>query len=108
MGASPGPRRPTAIGTPTRSDPSGTLDTTGTPSAGGLGYHGFTILLERPGQADEMLAAYRGTVAPPGVDPRPYRIDTGRSIERVLLDTGRAMLTPIEVAAVKGNLAAAP
>jgi hypothetical protein len=82
--------------------------TTGTPPEGGLGYHGFTLLLSRPGQAEETLVAYRGTVAPPGVGPRPYRIDTGRTVERLLLDSGRSVLAPPEVAAVEADLATAP
>jgi len=82
--------------------------TTGTPPEGGLGYHGFTLLLSRPGKADETLVAYRGTVAPPGVDPRPYRIDAPRTVERLLLDAGRSILTPVEVAAVEADLATGP
>jgi hypothetical protein len=82
--------------------------TTGTPSAGGLGYHGFTLLLDRPGKPAEALVAYRGTVASPGVDARPYRIDAGRTVERLLLEAGRSILTPIEVAAVEADLAAGP
>jgi len=82
--------------------------TAGTPPEGGLGYHGFTLLLGRPGEADETLVAYRGTVAPRGVDPRPYRIDAGRTVERLLLDSGRSILTPTEVAAVEADLATDP
>ena len=82
--------------------------TTGTPPEGGLGYHGFTLLLGRPGKADETLVAYRGLVAPPGVDPRPYRIDAGRTVERLLLHSGRSILTPTEVAAVEVDLATDP
>jgi predicted small lipoprotein YifL len=82
--------------------------TTGTPPEGGLGYHGFTLLLGRPGKADETLVAYRGIVAPPGVDPRPYRIDAGRTVERLLLHSGRSILTPTEVAAVEVDLATDP
>jgi hypothetical protein len=82
--------------------------TTGTPAAGGLGYHGFTLLLDRPGQTAKTLVAYRGTVAPPGVDRRPYRVDSDRTVERLLLEAGRPMLTPVEVAAVEADLAAGP
>ena len=81
---------------------------TGTPPQGGLGYHGFTILIRRPGQADETLVAYRGTVAPMGTGPRTYRIDDGRTVERLLLDFGRSTLNPTEVAAVEADFAAAP
>jgi len=76
----------------------------GTPPEGGLGYHGFTLVLRRAGQADETLIAFRATVAPPGVGPRPYRIDTERTVERLLLETGRATLTPAEIAVVEADL----
>lgn len=81
---------------------------TGTPPEGGLGYHGFGVVLRQPGRADETVVAYRSTVAPPGVDPRPYRSDPGRTVERLLLDTGRAMLTSAEIAAVEADLLASP
>jgi hypothetical protein len=76
----------------------------GTPPEGGLGYHGFTIVLRRTAQADETLVAYRAAIAPPGVGPRPYRIDTDRAVERLLLETGRATLTPAEIAVVEADL----
>jgi len=76
----------------------------GTPPEGGLGYHGFTLVLRRPGQADETLIAYRGTVSSPGAGARPYRADPGRTVERLLLETGRATLTPTEIAAVEADL----
>lgn len=79
----------------------------GTPAQGGLGYHGFTIVRSSPGQADEPLVAYRGTVAPQGAGPRTYRIDEGRTVERLLLDFGRSTLNPTEVAAVEADFAAA-
>jgi hypothetical protein len=78
--------------------------TTGNPPDGGLGYHGFTLVLRRPGQVDETLVAYQATVAPPGVGPRPYRVDPGRTVERLLLESGRSTLTPEEVAAVDAAL----
>jgi hypothetical protein len=80
----------------------------GLPSVGGLGYHGFTLLMIRPGATHETLVAYRGAVAPIGVDARPYRIDAGRTVEKLLLDAGRSILAPNEVAAVEADLAAAP
>jgi len=83
-------------------------NTTGTPPQGGLGYHGFTLLVDRPGQADETLVAYRGTVAAQGVGASTYRIDGGRTVERLLLETGRSTLAAHEVAAVEADLAAAP
>ena len=82
--------------------------TAGTPPQGGLGYHGFTIVRRSPGQADETLVAYRGTVAPLGSGTRTYRVDQGRTVERLLLDLGRSTLNPTEVAAVEGDFAAAP
>jgi len=81
---------------------------TGTPVEGGLGYHGFTLLLRRSEQADATLVAYRGIVAPQGVGPRSCWIDVGRAVERLLLDTGRPVLTPTEVAVVEADLAAVP
>ena len=81
---------------------------TGIPPEGGLGYHGFSLVFQRSGQADETLIAYRGTVAPLGAGPRAYRIDDGRSLERLLLDFGRSTLTPTEIAAVEADLAEAP
>lgn len=81
---------------------------TGVPPEGGLGYHGFSVVLPRPGRADETVVAYRSTVAPPGVGPRPHRSDPGRTVERLLLDTGRAMLTSAEIAAVEADLTASP
>jgi hypothetical protein len=79
---------------------------TGTPPQGGLGYHGFTLVVRRAGQADTTLVAYRGAVAPPGVGPRPYLADPGRTLERSLLDAGRSTLAPVEVAAVEADLVA--
>jgi len=82
--------------------------TTGTPPEGGLGYHGFTIVMHRAGQTDETLVAYRASVAPPGTGPRAYRADPGRTVERLLLDTGRAKLTAMEISVVGSDLTAAP
>lgn len=52
-------------------------ESTGSPPAGGLGYHGFTIM--RPGST---LVAYLGAVAPPGNGPRAMKADPMRSIQR--------------------------
>ncbi|HYO42695.1 MAG TPA: hypothetical protein VES19_05795 [Candidatus Limnocylindrales bacterium] len=79
---------------------------TGTPPQGGLGYHGFTLVIRRAGQPDTTLVAYRGAVAPPGVGPRPHLADPGRTLERSLLDAGRSTLAPVEVAAVEADLKA--
>ena len=78
----------------------------GTPPQGGLGYHGFVLVIRRAGQADQTLVAYHGTVAEPGAAPRPYRSDRGRTIERSLLDVGRSRLAATEIAAVEADLAA--
>lgn len=107
-----------------RSDPSWTLTdaqaaavvkaiaalpvTTGTPREGGLGYHGFSLVLSQVGRADESLVAYRASVAPPGVGPRTYRSDPGRTVERLLLETGRSTLSPAEIGVVEADLVAAP
>jgi hypothetical protein len=82
--------------------------TTGTPPQGGLGYHGFTVVMHRAGHADETLVAYRATVAPAGTAPRAYRADPGRTVERLLLDTGRSRLTPMEISVVESDLTVAP
>ena len=71
----------------------------GTPPSGGLGYHGFTVT--RPGST---VIVYRGTVAAPGDGDRPYRVDKGHVIERLLLETGRSHLAPAEVAEVEQAL----
>ncbi len=77
----------------------------GEPPVGGLGYHGFTLVIRRAGLADETVVAFQGTVAPPGVGPRQHRVDEGRTVERLLLDAGRAHLTPAEIAAVTADMA---
>lgn len=76
----------------------------GVPPEGGLGYHGFRLVVRTAGQADEHLVAYRGAVAEPGAGARSYRQDEARSIERYVLETGRSHLTPTEVAAVEADL----
>lgn len=75
-------------------------DSTGSPPAGGLGYHGFTIM--RPGST---LVAYLGAVAPPGNGPRTMKADPTRSIERYLLETSRAHVTADDYEAAKRALA---
>lgn len=77
----------------------------GTPAEGGLGYRGFSLLLRWPGQPDETLVAYRGTVAPPGPGARTVLVDEGRAVEQMLLDTGRSTLSASEIAAVEADLA---
>ena len=80
----------------------------GTPPEGGLGYRGFSLVLHWSAQPDETLVAYRGAVAAPGVGARSVFVDEGRTIERLLLDTGRPVLDANEVAAVDADLAVAP
>ncbi len=75
-------------------------DGTGSPPAGGLGYHGFTIM--RPGST---LVAYLGAVASPGDGPRTVKADPTRSIERYLLETSRPHVTADEYEAAKRALA---
>lgn len=74
-------------------------DSTGTPPTGGLGYHGFTILL--PGRT---LVAYRGVVAATGDGPRILLADPARTVEGYLLQTSRPHLTADEYAAVERAL----
>lgn len=78
---------------------------TGTAPQDGLGYHGFTILVQRAGQPDQGLMAYRGAVSGPGDAPGTYRADAPRAIESALLDTGRPRLAAAEVAMVEADLA---
>lgn len=73
---------------------------TGTPPVGGLGYHGFTIVL--PGGT---LIAYHGMVAPPGEGSRTVKADPTRSVERYLLETSRSHVAAGEAAEVERALA---
>lgn len=77
----------------------------GTPPLGGLGYHGFSILVQRDGQADQAFMAYRGAVTGPGDAPGTYRADTQRTVESALLDTGRSHLAAAEISVVEADLA---
>lgn len=81
---------------------------TGIPPQGGLGYHGFVLLLRRAGQPDATIVVYRGTVAPIEGAPGSYRIDAGRTLERLLLESGRELLAPLEIATIESDLAGAP
>ena len=76
----------------------------GVPPEGGLGYHGFLLVVRTDGQADQSLVAYRGAVAVPGAGARRAWADPTRSIERYLLETGRSLLAPAELAAVEADL----
>lgn len=79
--------------------------TIGVPPEGGLGYHGFTLLVRRTGMPDRWILAYRGAVSDAGTGRRAFRQDPLRSIERLLLDSGRAHLAPAEAGAVEADLA---
>ena len=83
------------------------LATTNTPSPqGGLGYHGFTIVLRQPGQPDQTFVAYRGTVVRTGDPADTVLADPDRTLETDLLDSGRAHLTAQEASIVEADLAA--
>jgi len=77
--------------------------TAGTPPEGGLGYHGFTVV-----GGGRTLTAYQGVVSAGGSGPQVLRSDPGRTVERLLLELGRAQLTPAEIAEVERSLATAP
>lgn len=77
----------------------------GTPPQGGLGYHGFSILVEQAGVTGEVLVAYRGAVTGPGDAPGSYRADPQRTVETALLGTGRSHLAANEISAVEADLA---
>lgn len=79
--------------------------TYGTAPQGGLGYHGFTILVQQAGQPDQTFAAYRGTVTGSGDAPGTYRADPQRIIESALLETGRPHLSATVVSVVEAALA---
>ncbi len=78
--------------------------TTGVPPQGGLGYHGFSILVRENGKADRTVIAYRGAVTSPGDAPGSYRADPQRTVERALLDTGRPHIAAAEVSIVEADL----
>lgn len=77
----------------------------GTAPPGGLGYHGFSIVLQRAGQADQTVVAYRGAVTGPGDAPGTYGADPRRTIESALLETGRSHLTATDISVVEADLA---
>ena len=79
--------------------------TNGTARPGGLGYRGFSIVVQRAGQADQTFVAYRGAVTRPGDAPGTYEADPRRTIESALLETGRSHLTATEISVVEADLA---
>lgn len=75
----------------------------GSPPEGGLGYHGFTVAY-----LGRTYTAYRGVISAGGEGPQIVRSDPGRTVERLLLELGRAELTAQEIAEVERSLATAP
>jgi hypothetical protein len=78
--------------------------TNGVPPQGGLGYHGFSMLVHEAGKADRTVVAYRGAVTSPGDAPGTYRDDPQRTVEQALLQTGRSHLAATEVSVVEADL----
>jgi hypothetical protein len=76
----------------------------GSAPQGGLGYHGFSIVVQRPGEPDQTYVAFRGAVTSPGDASGTYRADPERAIESALLETGRPHLAAAEIAAVETDL----
>ncbi len=79
--------------------------TSGIAPQGGLGYHGFSILLHQAGEADQTVVAYRGDVSRSGDAAGTHQVDPQRTVESALLDTGRSHLTAAEVSMVEADLA---
>ncbi len=77
---------------------------TGAPPQGGLGYHGFSIIVQQSGQPDQTFVAFRGAVTSPADAPGTYRADPQRTVEGALLETGRPHLAAAEIAAVETDL----
>jgi hypothetical protein len=77
----------------------------GAPPQGGLGYHGFSMLVHEVGGADQTIIAYRGAVTGPGDAPGTYRADPQRTVEQSLLQAGRSHLAAIEASVVEADLA---
>jgi hypothetical protein len=71
----------------------------GSPSSGGLGYHGFFIERLTPEGMPRLLVAFEGTVSDPLSSHLSYLDDPERSVERFLLDTGRDRLSEAEIVA---------
>jgi hypothetical protein len=71
----------------------------GSAPSGGLGYHGFTIERLTPEGMTRLLVAFEGTVSDPLSSRLSYLDDPGRSVERLLLDSGHDRLSAIEIMA---------
>jgi hypothetical protein len=76
----------------------------GSAPQGGLGYHGFSIVVRRPGQPDQTFQVYRGAVTSPGDAPGTHRADPQRTLESALLETGCSHLTATEITVVGTDL----
>jgi hypothetical protein len=76
----------------------------GSAPQGGLGYHGFSIVVRRPDQPDQTFQVYRGAVTSPGDAPGTYGADPQRTLESALLETGRSHLTATEINVVEADL----
>lgn len=76
----------------------------GSAPQGGLGYHGFSIVVQHPSQPDETYVAFRGAVTSAGDAPGTYRADPQRTVESALLETGRSHLAATEIAVVETDL----
>jgi hypothetical protein len=71
----------------------------GSPPSGGLGYHGFTIERLTPEGMPRLLVAFDGTVSDPASSHLSYLDDPDRSVERLLLESGRDQLSADELMA---------
>ena len=71
----------------------------GSAPSGGLGYHGFTIERLTPEGMPRLLLAFEGTVSDPASSYLSYLDDPDRSVERLLLESGREQLSAVEIMA---------
>ncbi len=71
----------------------------GSPPAGGLGYHGFTIERLTPEDMPRLLVAFEGAVSDPLSSHLSYLADPERLVERFLLESGRDQLSAVELMA---------
>ena len=69
----------------------------GSAPSGGLGYHGFTIERLTPEGMPRLLLAFEGTVSDPASSYLSYLDDPDRSVERLLLESGREQLSAVEI-----------
>ena len=71
----------------------------GSAPSGGLGYHGFTVERLTPEGMPRLLVAFEGTVSDPASSHLSYLDDADRSVERLLLESGRDQLSAVELMA---------